>query len=71
MALPLNLLQTEWFHDVASANPVTYLLQAFRSLLFEGWDAGALALGFGIAAAVLIVGMLAASAAMKTRLVRT
>ncbi len=71
MALPLELLQTQWFHDVASANPVTYLLEAFRSLLFEGWDAGALALGFGIAGAVLVVGMLAASRAMKTRLVRT
>ena len=71
MSLPLELLQTQWFHDVAAANPVTYLLEAFRSLLFEGWDAGALALGFGIAAAVLIVGMLAASRATKTRLVRT
>jgi ABC-2 type transport system permease protein len=71
MALPLDLLQTQWFHDVASANPVTYLLEAFRSLLFEGWDVGALALGFGIAAAVLTVGMFAASSAMKTRLVRT
>ena len=71
MSLPLELLQTQWFHDVAAANPVTYLLEAFRSLLFEGWDAGALALGFGIAAAVLIVGMFAASRAMKTRLVRT
>jgi ABC-2 type transport system permease protein len=71
MSLPLELLQTQWFHDVAAANPVTYLLEAFRSLLFEGWDAGALALGFGIAAAVLIIGMFAASRAMKTRLVRT
>jgi ABC-2 type transport system permease protein len=71
MSLPLELLQTQWFHDVAAANPVTYLLEAFRSLLFEGWDAGALALGFGIATAVLIVGMFAASRAMKTRLVRT
>jgi ABC-2 type transport system permease protein len=71
MALPLDLLQTQWFHDVAAVNPVTYLLEAFRSLLFEGWDAGALALGFGIAAAVLAVGMALASAALKTRLVRT
>jgi len=71
MSLPLELLQTQWFHDLAAANPVTYLLEAFRSLLFEGWDAGALALGFGIALAVLIVGMLAASGAMKSRLVRT
>ncbi len=71
MALPLNLLQTEWFHDVAAANPVTYLLEAFRSLLFEGWDAGALALGFGITTALLAIGMLAAGSALKIRLVRT
>jgi ABC-2 type transport system permease protein len=71
MALPLDLIQTTWFRDVATANPVTYLLDAFRSLLIEGWDLGALALGFGIAAAVLTIGMAAASAALKTRLVRT
>ena len=71
MSLPLELLQTQWFHDVAAANPVTYLLEAFRSLLFEGWDAGALALGFGIAAVLLGLGMLGASSALKTRLVRT
>jgi len=71
MALPLDLIQTTWFRDVATANPVTYLLDAFRSLLIEGWDLGALVLGFGIAAAVLTIGMVAASAALKTRLVRT
>jgi ABC-2 type transport system permease protein len=71
MALPLELLQTDWFHAVASVNPISYLLQAFRSLLIEGWNAGDLALGFGIAAAIFVVGMVAASAALKTRLVRT
>lgn len=71
MAMPLDLIQTQWFHDIASVNPVSYLLQAFRSLLIEGWDAGDLALGFGIALAVLTIGMSLASAALKTRLVRT
>ncbi len=71
MSLPLNLLETDWFHAIASANPVTYLLQAFRSLLIEGWNAGDLALGFGIAAAILAIGMFAASSALRTRLVRT
>ncbi|MGE5282131.1 MAG: ABC transporter permease [Chloroflexota bacterium] len=71
MALPLDLLQTEWFRKVATANPVTYLLEAFRSLLYEGWEPDKLALGFGIAAAILAAGMLAASSALKTRLVRT
>jgi ABC-2 type transport system permease protein len=71
MSLPLELLQTQWFHDIASINPVTYLLEAIRSLLFEGWEADKLALGFGIAAVVLLIGMTAAGRAMKTRLVRT
>ena len=71
MALPLDLIQTDWFHDVASANPVSYLLAAFRSLLIEGWNLADLALGFAIAAAILAIGMVAASRALRTRLVRT
>lgn len=71
MALPLDLIQTQWFHEVAAANPVSYLLQAFRSLLIEGWEIDDLLLGFGIALTILVVGMAAASSALKTRLVRT
>ena len=71
MALPLDLLTTDWFHTIAAVNPITYLLQAFRSLLIEGWDLGELALGFAIAAAIFALGMLAATSALKTRLVRT
>lgn len=71
MALPLELIQTDWFRAIATANPISYLLQAFRSLLIEGWEIGELALGFGIAAAVFAIGMTAASTALKTRLVRT
>ena len=71
MALPLELIQTDWYRAIATANPVSYLLGAFRSLLIEGWELDKLALGFGIAAAVLAIGMYAASSALKTRLVRT
>ena len=71
MALPPDLLQTDWFHAIASANPVSYLLGAFRALLIEGWEPGPILLGFGIAAAILAVGMYAAAAALRTRLVRT
>jgi ABC-2 type transport system permease protein len=71
MALPLELIQTDWFKTIATINPISYLLSALRSLLIEGWDLGELALGFGIALALLAIGMWAASAALKTRLVRT
>ena len=71
MALPLDLIQTDWYRAIATANPVSYLLEAIRSLLIEGWNLADLALGFGIAIAVLALGMLAAQSALKTRLVRT
>jgi ABC-2 type transport system permease protein len=69
--LPRNLIQTDWFREVATYNPVSYLIEAIRSLLVEGWDGEALALGFGVAGAVLVVGMVAANAALRTRMART
>ena len=42
MALPRNLIQTDWFREVATYNPVSYLIEAIRSLLITGWDAKAL-----------------------------
>ena len=70
-ALPRNLIQTDWFREIATYNPVSYLIEAIRSLIITGWDAEALALGFGIAVAIGMLGMLAASMALRTRLVRT
>jgi ABC-2 type transport system permease protein len=71
MSLPRNLIQTDWFREVATYNPVSYLIEGIRSLLVTGWDGEALALGFGIATAIAVIAMALASAALKTRLVRT
>jgi ABC-2 type transport system permease protein len=71
MALPRDLIQTDWFREVATYNPVSYVLEAIRSLLITGWDAEALALGFGLAALIAVAALTGASAALKTRLVRT
>jgi ABC-2 type transport system permease protein len=71
MALPRNLIQTDWFRTIATYNPVSYLIEAFRSLLITGWDTEALALGFGIAAAIAVIGMFGATRALQSRLVRT
>jgi ABC-2 type transport system permease protein len=71
MSLPRNLIHTTWFREVATYNPVSYLIEAIRSLLIKGWDAQALELGFGIAAAIAVLAMLGASSALRTRLART
>jgi ABC-2 type transport system permease protein len=71
MALPRNLIEQDWFRTVATYNPVSYLIEGIRSLLIVGWDGEALGLGFGVAAAILGLGLLGASRALRTRLVRT
>lgn len=70
MALPRNLIQTDWFREVATYNPVSYMIEAIRSLIITGWDAQALALGFGITAALVVGALTLASLALRTRLAR-
>jgi ABC-2 type transport system permease protein len=69
--LPRNLLVTGWFHTLATWNPISYLIEGFRSLYIIGWDATALARGFAVAGDLLIVGLALVASAMRGRLQRT
>ena len=69
--LPRPLIEQDWFRTIATYNPASYLVEGIRSLIITGWDGHALALGFGISAAVAAVGVGGATVALRTRLVRT
>jgi ABC-2 type transport system permease protein len=71
MAMPRNLIETDWFRTIATYNPVSYMIEGIRSLLIFGWDAEALALGFGCAVTILAVALTIASLSLKGRMVRT
>jgi ABC-2 type transport system permease protein len=71
MNIPRNLIEVTWFRDVATVNPISYLLEAVRSLIIVGWDGEALALGFGIAALIAVVSLGLASWALRVRMART
>jgi ABC-2 type transport system permease protein len=71
MNMPRNLIEIDWFRFVATANPVSYLIECVRSLIITGWDGEALALGFGIAAAIMVVALALASVSLSTRLARS
>jgi ABC-2 type transport system permease protein len=71
MVMPRNLIEQRWFELIATYNPMSYLVEATRSLLISGWDAQALALGCGIAGAALVVALSAAAATLKRRIVGT
>ncbi len=70
-ALPRELIERDWFRTIATINPVSYLFEGLRSLVIFGWDGEALALGFGVALATAVLGVLGAASALRTRLVRT
>lgn len=70
-SLPRELIAQDWFRTVATINPVSYLIEGLRSLVVVGWDAEALALAFGIAAAIFAGGLAASTFALRDRLVRT
>ena len=69
-SLPRNLIETDWFRTVATYNPVSYLIEGIRSLIITGWDAEALALGFGVAIALTVASITAASLALRNRVGR-
>jgi ABC-2 type transport system permease protein len=69
-SLPRNLIKASWFRDIATYNPVSYLIEGLRSLVIKGWDAQALALGLGFSIAILAVALGLSQRAMKTRLAR-
>jgi ABC-2 type transport system permease protein len=69
-SLPRNLIKASWFRDIATYNPISYLLEGLRSLVIKGWDAQALELAFLFAIVLLVVSLAFSQTAMRTRLAR-
>src|SRR5215212_3368330 len=65
--LPRDLIEANWFRFIATINPISYLVEGIRSLVITGWDAQALTLGFGCAAAIVVLTLGGAAASLKTR----
>jgi ABC-2 type transport system permease protein len=70
-ALPRDLIANEWFQTITDWNPVSYMIEGMRSLFIDGWDGEALALGFGLAGALLVAALAGASVALRERMGRT
>ena len=71
MNTPRNLIGIGWFRAIATANPISYLIEGVRSLIILGWDWQALLLAFGVAAAMLVLAVALAGEALQERLSRT
>jgi ABC-2 type transport system permease protein len=71
MNIPRNLIEADWFRWIATANPVSYLIEAVRSLVITGWDWRALGLGFAVSGGISIFGFALAARALIHRLERS
>jgi ABC-2 type transport system permease protein len=71
MALPRDLIEQDWFRFLATVNPVSYLIEAIRSLMMTGWDGEALALGFGIAIALAVSSIAIAAVTLRGRMLQS
>jgi ABC-2 type transport system permease protein len=70
MNLPRELISSGWFRTVATFNPLSYLIEAPRSLLVLGWNAQALELGALVAGGLLIGGLFATVVSLRAVAVR-
>jgi ABC-2 type transport system permease protein len=71
MNLPRNLIEADWFRIAATINPVSYMIEGLRSLIIEGWNVQALALGFGVAITAVTIAMSLAAFELRKRMART
>jgi ABC-2 type transport system permease protein len=71
MNMPRNLIETDWFRWVATVNPVSYLIEAVRSLVIEHWHWETIGLGFAVAVGMSLIGFALAAHALVGRLERT
>lgn len=68
MFLPRELITTTWFRAVATANPLSYMIEGLRSLIVSGWDAQALGLALACTAVLLAAALGGAVRALGTRM---
>jgi ABC-2 type transport system permease protein len=68
--MPRDLIQADWFRAITRVNPVSYMVDAMRSLIITGWEWRVL--GEGIAVLVLIsgIGVIGCSRALRRRMAK-
>lgn len=70
MAMPRPLIEQDWFRAIATANPISYLIEGVRGLFITGIDGEELAIAFGICAVLTAIFLTAAARAISGRLGR-
>lgn len=65
---PRSLMEITWFRDVASANPISYLIEGIRSLIITDWNGVAIARFLGVAVGLTVLLVTIASGSFTRRM---
>lgn len=68
--MPREFIDVAWFRTVATYNPATYLMEAMRELIINGWDVFAIGRAYAISAGMAVIALAIASRLLKVRLAR-
>jgi ABC-2 type transport system permease protein len=71
MNIPRNLIETDWFRWVATANPVSYLIEGVRALVIYDWHWEPILLAFAVAIGISLAGFTLARQALIERMARS
>lgn len=66
--LPRSLISITWFRGIANGNPMSYLIEGFRSLVIAGWDGVAIGRFLGVAGGLVVLTVLASGNAFTKRM---
>jgi ABC-2 type transport system permease protein len=68
--MPRELIQADWFRAITRVNPVSYMVDAMRSLIITGWELRVLAEGMAILAVVSAIGVVGCARALRRRMAK-
>jgi ABC-2 type transport system permease protein len=71
MNVPRNLIEADWFRWVATANPVSYLIEGVRALVIYDWHWEPILLAFAVAIGISLAGFTLARRALIQRMARS
>lgn len=66
--VPRVLIEVDWFRAIASANPMSYLIEGIRSLVLNDWDPVALGRFLAVGGGMMLLFIAAASGAFTKRM---
>ncbi|MCW2925100.1 MAG: transporter permease [Thermoleophilia bacterium] len=68
--MPRDLIQADWFRAITRVNPVSYMVDAMRSLIITGWDGRVLLEGAGVLLAVSLIGVAGCARSLRRRMAK-